>query len=356
MNASLSEITSDILPADLKSFLVVVDLFPEKSPLVWQQLAARLGERYTPERLEHLHASLCDYMGEPRTTMALNMRLLYEMPISREQFRGVPFMNLGYHASAGGPAIQPLEFAEGDRKYECNSALYRLWLQSSDIEGKDVIEVGSGRGGGASFLTRYFKPRSYTGVDGSQRQVGHCTDVHGGDAHKALKFVHGLAQDIPLADASADVVLNIESSHCYADLNKFLSEVHRVLKKGGTFILTDILFSKSLIFPYLDALDRYFHVRGKADITRNVLGCLEAHGPDQFFDQVRQGLDMAALNYLGSDAGGDVASHQSVNRDLLMMFARTYLPVVDTQHTNYKALSSSGEALYVSFRCEKKDI
>ncbi|WP_394849565.1 class I SAM-dependent methyltransferase [Pendulispora brunnea] len=342
METNFLGIISDILPADLKKFLLVIDEFTEKTPRVWQQLATDLGGRYSPERLERLYVSLCDHMGEPRNTTTLSMRFLYEMPLSVEDFRGFPFMNLGYHPTPDGPPIQELELTERDRKFQCNSALYRLWLKSSDITGKEVVEVGSGRGGGGSFLTRYFKPRSYTGVDGSRQQVAHCTEAYAGHAHPGLRFAHGLATAIPLQDSSVDLVLNVESSHCYSDLDKFFFEVHRVLRKGGTFVLTDILYRKAQIFPYLNTLDRYFHVRGKTDITKNVLACLELHGPDQF------------LNYL-EGMGGRVRTSQPTNRDLLMTSARVFLPMMDNApFANYRALSTSGEALYVSFRCERK--
>ena len=37
-----------------------------------------------------------------------------------------------------------------------------------------------------------------------------------------------------------DAVINVESSHCYGNMKKFLNEVYRVLKKGGHFTWVDL--------------------------------------------------------------------------------------------------------------------
>ena len=95
-----------------------------------------------------------------------------------------------------------------------------------------MLEVGSGRGGGASYLSRYLRPRSVTGLDLSQKAVDLC------NRHRkapGLAFTRGDAQSMPFADSSFDAVVNIESSHCYPSMGKFLSEVHRVLRRAAAF-------------------------------------------------------------------------------------------------------------------------
>jgi ubiquinone/menaquinone biosynthesis C-methylase UbiE len=323
MGTTFLQLISELSPDDVENFFILADEFPEKTPQVWQRIAAQLKGRYTPPRLEGIFASLCAYFEEPSTTTTLSKRVLYELPISRTQLTRFPFMNLGYHASPDGPPIQKLELKEEDRKFRCNMALYQLWLERADVEGRDVVEVGSGRGAGGSFLSRYYKPRSYIGVDGCRQQVILCNDIY-----PALKFVYGHASSLPLDDASADLLINVESSQCYPDLEKFFSEVQRVLRKGGTFVLTDILFGKSKIFPYLNLLDRYFHVKDRADITRNVVACLEAHGPEQFL---------------------------GVQKDMpVMASARIFLPMDISPFSNYRALAVD-DSLYVSFLCQKRN-
>ena len=57
------------------------------------------------------------------------------------------------------------------------------------FEGLDIIEVGSGRGGGLAYLTRTFNPKSAIGVDLSEEQVKLCNSFYN---DKRLKFIQGL--------------------------------------------------------------------------------------------------------------------------------------------------------------------
>jgi SAM-dependent methyltransferase len=114
--------------------------------------------------------------------------------------------------------------------------LYDKVAGAADLRGKDVLEVGCGRGGGATFVFDRFGPRSMTAVDLSDKAMAHCRAVR---SRPGLTFTTADAHDLPLADGSFDVVLNVESSHCYADIPRFLSEVHRVLRPGGVLLLAD---------------------------------------------------------------------------------------------------------------------
>ena len=49
-----------------------------------------------------------------------------------------------------------------------------------------------------------------------------------------LDFVHGDAESLPFSDGSFDAVINVEASHAYPRLTRFLEEVVRVLRPGGT--------------------------------------------------------------------------------------------------------------------------
>ncbi len=46
--------------------------------------------------------------------------------------------------------------------------------------------------------------------------------------------------DNPLPDNSLDIILNVESSHCYQDQLKVFSENYRVLKPGGYLLWCDL--------------------------------------------------------------------------------------------------------------------
>tara|TARA_R110002072_G_scaffold162687_3_gene314839 strand:- start:29233 stop:30084 length:852 start_codon:yes stop_codon:yes gene_type:complete len=156
------------------------------------------------------------------------------------------FMNYGYEPEpqlepqpeprpGSGPAALEL-----DAEYEPDRLCVQLYEQvvgSIDLEGKDVVEVGSGRGGGARYFARTHRPKHVVGVDFSKSAVKLCRQTHGDVAN--LEFVAGDAEALPLEDASCDVLINVESSHCYGDVDKFFAEAMRVLRSAGHFALAD---------------------------------------------------------------------------------------------------------------------
>jgi ubiquinone/menaquinone biosynthesis C-methylase UbiE len=70
----------------------------------------------------------------------------------------------------------------------------------------------------------------------------------------------GDAQRLPFADASFDVVLNVEASHCYPDFPGFLDEVARVLKPGGRFGHADLRY-RSGVDEWVVALAKHPRLR-----------------------------------------------------------------------------------------------
>ncbi|MCG1018693.1 MULTISPECIES: class I SAM-dependent methyltransferase [Burkholderiaceae] len=127
---------------------------------------------------------------------------------------------------------------EEDLEQKCSANLIRTILGDADLRGKKVLEVGSGRGGNCSYLARYAGAASVTGLDFCPAHIEFCNQVHRLDG---LSFIGGDATNLPFADEEFDVVVNIESSHCYPDMNRFGEEVRRVLKKEGLFFYADTM-------------------------------------------------------------------------------------------------------------------
>lgn len=142
------------------------------------------------------------------------------------------FINYGYEEDP--PMNLPLSAADEPNRYFIN--LYHLTAGQADIKGKRVLEVGCGHGGGASYLTRTFQPASYTGLDLNSVGIDYCQKKH--DV-PGLDFTPGDAEDLPFADQSFDVLINVESGCLYPRFTRFLSEVNRVLRPGGHFLYAD---------------------------------------------------------------------------------------------------------------------
>jgi ubiquinone/menaquinone biosynthesis C-methylase UbiE len=180
------------------------------------------------------------------------------------------FMNYGY-ASLNGEQVPELE--EGDEKSQFFIQLYHFTVYHLALQNKRVLEIGSGWGGGGSFVARYHQSEEYIGVDFSQKAVQLANKLHGHIPN--LKFVCGDAENLPFDDNTFDAVINVESSHCYGDMVAFLQEVKRVLKSGGKFSWTDFRIKSNLAY-----LNNSFEQSGlklvrEETITENVIKALD---------------------------------------------------------------------------------
>lgn len=143
-------------------------------------------------------------------------------------------MNFGYH-----DPDQPIDLSDEDEKNRFSVQLYHQLVSRVDVSGKNICEIGSGRGGGLSYIHKRFKPASSIGIDLNQRAVNFCNTYY---RLPGMRFIQGNAQAIPFENETLDVVLNVESSHRYDQFSIFLAEVYRVLKKGGYLLLTDFRY------------------------------------------------------------------------------------------------------------------
>lgn len=179
------------------------------------------------------------------------------------------FMNYGY-VPLQDQASLPLK--NEDEKNRTFIQLYHHVLSGIDMKGKDVLEVGSGRGGGADYVARTFAPASLIGVDLSKNAVDLSNQFF---KEPNLKFMEGNAEKLPFENERFDVVFNVESSHCYPNMDAFVKEVTRVLKPGGIFAWADLRTAKSM--DEVECLFKKSPLKliSQEDITRNVSQALE---------------------------------------------------------------------------------
>lgn len=138
------------------------------------------------------------------------------------------FMNYGYADE---------ETSSSDYDILCGN-LYRNLLNQVKISPETTaLEVGCGRGGGSELMLQYH-PKSVTGIDFSKNVIKFCQNAY---SDPRLNFVVGNAERLPFEDNSFDVIINIESSHCYGDRGAFFKEVKRVLKPSGYFLYADFM-------------------------------------------------------------------------------------------------------------------
>lgn len=181
------------------------------------------------------------------------------------------FMNYGFAPADG---IGP-ELTAADEPDRFCIQLYQRVVSPAELAGVRVLEVGSGRGGGASYLARYHRPAAVAGLDFSARAIALSRGRHA--AVENLTFGVGDAMNLPFSDASFDAVVNIESSHCYADVERFFNEAARVLRPGGHFLFADARAAAAM--PELEArlaAEPAWEYVAREDITAGVVAALAA--------------------------------------------------------------------------------
>ena len=110
-------------------------------------------------------------------------------------------------------------------------AFARRW-----VEGKRVLDVACGEGYGSALLSEV--AAQVTGVDIAEGAVAHARTSYA--THRNLRFEHGSATALPLADASVDAVVSFETIEHLpgADQPRMLAEIARVLTADGILVLS----------------------------------------------------------------------------------------------------------------------
>src|SRR5688500_12939062 len=200
----------------------------------------------------------------------LNAKVTYELLAKRISAEDWHFMNYGYMPNQGEP---PVSIPDDPKIQKYPMQMYHYLAAKTDMKGKQVLEVGSGRGGGARYVAGAFQPASYIGMDIAQSAVDLANKIH---RLPNLKFIQGSAESIPLPDNSIDVVLNVESCHAYGSVDKFLSEVKRVLKQGGYLLLVDFRDVKNMDLLRSQLRHSGLEFLEEEDIAPNVVKAMEA--------------------------------------------------------------------------------
>jgi len=205
-----------------------------------------------------------------RPSRSVRLRWYDTVSIAAARIFGDAFtvMNLGFaDVDAEGRGHPHVE------QYPIDLYSFMIGLIDGRLNHSTMLEVGSGRGGGANFLAETFRPRKIIGLDLS----GEATAFGRRNYQTAnLEFIQGDAHNLPFEDESFDIVINIESSHCYSDMTEFLREVHRVLKPGGHLLLADHRRADEIPKLMRELATLNWSRINNIDITANVVAALEA--------------------------------------------------------------------------------
>jgi SAM-dependent methyltransferase len=203
------------------------------------------------------------------STTAVGWRSFYDLLSRRLAAIGLAdvsfFLNYGYVPT---DSNNESSFIIREGTFNANSVrLVFEVIGSLDLNDCTIVDIGCGRGGNAALVAEKFSAQ-VIGIDMSAEAIAFCRRTH---LSPSTDFRVGDALNIPLADGSCHAVINVESSHSYGNLPKFLSEVHRICRSEGWFLHTDFLSPEDWDYIRMRLKALGFFTESDRDITANVL-------------------------------------------------------------------------------------
>ncbi len=137
------------------------------------------------------------------------------------------------------------EIPEGalDLSLGCGNPTAVAELHDGDV----VLDLGSGAGADALLSARRVSPSGHVyGLDMTDEML-EAARAHAREAGVAnVEFLKGYIEEIPLPDASVDVVISNCVINLSADKSEVMREVARVLRPEGRFAVTDIVADEAM--------------------------------------------------------------------------------------------------------------
>ena len=145
-------------------------------------------------------------------TRKLFFKALYEV-LPRVNGKGDwQFMNYGYSPTEKEESTNKKPLKNKLQQHPLN--MYHYLVCCASIRELNLLEVGSGRGGGANYIANNFQPKSIIGLDFSAAAIKLAKSMFNSPN---LSYVEGNAMNLDFESNHFDVIINVESCHAYAN-------------------------------------------------------------------------------------------------------------------------------------------
>jgi glyoxylase-like metal-dependent hydrolase (beta-lactamase superfamily II)/SAM-dependent methyltransferase len=153
-------------------------------------------------------------------------------PAARHRYEGSDLHNYGYWTRE-----------TKTQKEACENLMEVLLAFISSRTGT-ILDIACGMGATTRYLLHYYDCRDVTGINISEKQLSTCRINAPG-----CNFLAMNATNLRFGNCSFDNVICVEAAFHLVTREKFLKEACRVLKPGGSLVLTDVVPGQSRLTP-----------------------------------------------------------------------------------------------------------
>ncbi len=119
-------------------------------------------------------------------------------------------------------------------KFLYQEHITRYIFASSFVKNKIVLDAACGTGYGSSFLVEH-DASEVIGIDNADDAILHCNENY---SNPKLSFKKADCLNLPFEDSTFDTTVSFETIEHLENPNKFLTEIKRILKNDGVFIVS----------------------------------------------------------------------------------------------------------------------
>lgn len=126
------------------------------------------------------------------------------------------------------------------RKNWWDDTFTRLLLDYIPLDTKQLVEIDCGLAGAAHVLLPSLPDAQYLGFDFHAERLAEAkAQLEGARIGKRVQLKQAQSHELPLVDGASDVVLSIMSMQHHADVSTVLTEILRVLRRGGRLLAVE---------------------------------------------------------------------------------------------------------------------
>jgi arsenite methyltransferase len=159
----------------------------------------------------------------------------------------------GFHFHTGRPLTRMLEYADEwltgipESSIESFAGTGNPFSLGELRSGERVVDVGCGAGLDSLIAAKKVGPEGHViGVDMTPSMLQKAREAAKEVGLENVEFREGYAEELPIVDGWADVVISNGVLNLMPDKSAALEEMSRVLKPGGRLQIGDILVQKAL--------------------------------------------------------------------------------------------------------------